>query len=242
MAFLLVGAAVITAGVGVAKAIGGAKAKKAARIKEEEAKAEMDVQKAKFAALDTSNPYANMENTMEDLTVNQKEAEFTKQQQQQSQANIMQNMKGAAGGSGIAGLAQAMAQQGSLDAQKASVSIGKQEQGNQMAERQEASRLQGLDRQGENMSRDMERNKVNSLMGIASGERGLQAQKGSEANAQMWDGISGAAAGVTSGMTALGGATGGGGDSGGSNKLANFNIDGKTQTMTRDDYYMNHVD
>ena len=238
MAFLLVGAAVVTAGVGVAKAIGGAKAKKAAAKKEAEAKAEMDAQKEKFAALDTSNPYANMENTMEDLTVNQQEAEFTKQQQQQSQANILQNMKGSAGGSGIAGLAQAMAQQGSLDAQKASVSIGKQEQGNQMAERQESSRLQGLDRQGEQMSRDMERNKINSLMGIASGERGLQAQKGSEANAQMWDGISQAGAGVSSGMTALAKPPGGG-DSGGSDELVDF---GKLGKMTRDDYYMNHVD
>ena len=241
MSFLLVGAAVVTAGTGVAKAIGGAKAKKAAAKKEAEAKAEMDLQKDKFAALDTSNPYANMENTMEDLTVNQQEAEFTKQQQQQGQANILQNMKGAAGGSGVAGLAQAMAQQGSLDAQKASVSIGKQEQGNQMAERQESSRLQGLDRQGEQMSRDMERNKVNSLMGIASGERGLQAQKGSEANAQMWDGISGAAAGVTSGMTALAKPPGGS-DSGGSDELVDFNINGKSKKMTRDDYYMNYVD
>ena len=198
MSFLLVGAAVVTAGTGIAKAIGGAKAKKAAAKKEAEAKAEMDLQKDKFAALDTSNPYANMENTMEDLTVNQQEAEFTKQQQQQSQANILQNMKGSAGGSGIAGLAQAMAQQGSLDAQKASISIGKQEQGNQMAERQEASRLQGMDRQGEVMSRDMERNKVNTLMGMAGDERGLQAQKGAAANAQMYEGMGQIASGLSS--------------------------------------------
>lgn len=201
MAFLIVGAAVVTAGVGVAKAISGGKAKKAAKIAEAEAKAEMEAQKEKFAALDTSNPYANMENTMEDLTVNQGQAEFQKQQQQQNQANVLDSMRQSAGSSGIAGLAQAMAQQGSLDAQKASVSIGQQEQSNQMAERQEASRLQGMDRQGQVMSRDMERNKINSLMGMASDERNMEVQKGAAANAQMWDGM----AGVASGLTQAGG-------------------------------------
>lgn len=199
MSFLLVGAAAVTAGTGVWKAIAGGKAKREAAKKEEAAKAEMDAQKKKFAALDTSNPYANMENTMEDLTVNQQEAEFQKQQQQQSQANILNQMKSSAGSSGIAGLAQAMAQQGSLDAQKASISIGQQEQNNQMAERQEAARLQGMDRQGEIMSRDMERNKINTLMGMASDERGLQAQKGAAANEQMFQGMGQIASGLTQG-------------------------------------------
>jgi len=198
MSFLLVGAAAVTAGTGVWKAIAGGKAKREAAKKEEAAKAEMDAQKKKFAALDTSNPYANMENTMEDLTVNQQEAEFQKQQQQQSQANILNQMKSSAGSSGIAGLAQAMAQQGSLDAQKASISIGQQEQNNQMAERQEAARLQGMDRQGEIMSRDMERNKINTLMGMASDERGLQAQKGAAANEQMFQGMGQIASGLSS--------------------------------------------
>ncbi len=198
MSFLLVGAAVVTAGTGLAKAIGGNKRRKAAAKAEADAKAEMDAQKEKFAALDTSNPYANMENTMEDLTVNQAEAEFTKQQQQQSQANILNQMKSSAGSSGIAGLAQAMAQQGSLDAQKASISIGKQEQNNQMAERQEAARLQGMDRQGEIMSRDMERNKINTLMGMASDERGLQMQRGDQARSDMYAGMGQVASGLSS--------------------------------------------
>ena len=84
---------------------------------------------------DISNPYANMnmENFAEDLTVNQQQAEFEKQQAMQSEANIMQGMQGAAGGSGIAGLAQAMANQGAQRAQRASASIGQQEAANQQA-------------------------------------------------------------------------------------------------------------
>ena len=203
MSFLLVGAAAVGVGAGVAKAISGSKQKKKAKQEEAKAKAAMEKQKAKFEALDTSNPYANMENTMQDLTVNQQEADFMKQQQQQSQANIMQQMKGAAGGSGIAALAQTLANQGSMDAQKAAISIGKQEQSNQMAERSEASRLQGMERQGEIMSRDMERNKVSTMLGMAQSEKAAASQKVAAADQKMWSGITGAAGSLAGGLQGM---------------------------------------
>jgi hypothetical protein len=66
----LIAAAVTTAVVGAAKAVDGGiqanRAKKAAAT----AQIELDKQKKAFEALDTSNPYLNMENTKEDLTVN----------------------------------------------------------------------------------------------------------------------------------------------------------------------------
>ena len=104
----IVGGAISAAG-GVAKAIDGGIKAKAAKDDAEKAEKEMEKQKNLFASLDTSNPYLNMENTMEDLTVNQKEAQFMAQQNQQSQANILQSMRGAAGSSGIAALAQTLA-------------------------------------------------------------------------------------------------------------------------------------
>ena len=73
------------------------------------------------------NLYEDMDNPFEDLTVNTQQAEFESQQNAQMQANIMSQMAGAAGGSGIAALAQSMAMQGQLQAQKASASIGAQE-------------------------------------------------------------------------------------------------------------------
>ena len=82
----------------------------------------------KFAG--QKNAFEGMENAMEDLTVNTQQAEFEAQQNQQMQANIMSQMSGAAGGSGIAALAQSMANQGALQAQKASASIGAQEADN----------------------------------------------------------------------------------------------------------------
>ena len=203
MSFLLVGAAAIGVGSGIAKAISGGKQKKAARDEETQAKADMMKQKDAFSKLDTSNPYANMENKMEDLTVNQGEADFIKQQQQQSQANIMQQMKGAAGGSGVAALAQTMANQGSMDAQKAAVSIGKQEAGNQMAERQAASQIQQQERSGDARTQDLERDKVSTLLGMAQAEKSAAGQKIAAADAKMWSGITGAAGAATSGLTAM---------------------------------------
>ena len=103
------------------------------------------------------NPYADMENVYEDQTVDLKAAEFAKENNQQNAANIMQSLKGAAGGSGVAGLAQVMSNQGQKQAQQASASIGMQEQANQARARGEAGRLQQLDVEGEQKRDLMER-------------------------------------------------------------------------------------
>jgi len=203
MSFLLVGAAAVGVGAGVAKAISGGKQKKKAKEAEARAKAEMERQKEKFAAMDTSNPYANMENTMEDLTVNQAEADFMKQQQQQSQANILQEMKGAAGGSGIAALAQTLANQGSMDAQKAAISIGKQEQSNQMAERSMAANLQSQEAMGDRETQRMNINKQSTMLGMAQSEKAAASEAVSAADQKMWSGITGAAGALSSGLTGI---------------------------------------
>ena len=139
---------------------------------------------------------------MEDLTVNQGEAEFAKQQQQQSQANIMQQMKGAAGGSGIAALAQTMANQGSMDAQKSAVSIGKQEQGNQMAERQEQSKLNAQEAVGDARTQDLNMSRQKQMLGMSQSEVAAQGAKVAAADQKMWSGITGAAGAVAGGLTA----------------------------------------
>jgi hypothetical protein len=103
------------------------------------------------------NPYADMENVYEDQTVDLKAAEFQREQSQQNAANIMASMKGAAGGSGIAGLAQVLANQGARQAQAAAADIGKQEQANQTRALGESGRLQQLEREGEQKRDLMER-------------------------------------------------------------------------------------
>ena len=170
MSFVVAASAVVSAGIGVYKAVQGKKAADAAAEEAGKARIEMDKHKKAFEALDTSNPYLNMENTMEDLTVNQKQAEFEKQTNMQNQANIMGQMRGAAGSSGIAGLAQSLANAGSLQAQKASASIGTQEAANQKLAAQGAGDIQSLERQGEVMSRNMKFGKVESLLGLSAGD------------------------------------------------------------------------
>ena len=105
----------IAAGIGVA--VGGAqffssrKDKRQAKRDEAAARRVLAQQKAAFKNVDISNPFAAMqnqfaglENTMEDLTVNQQQAQMENQQGAQQRANIMANMKQMAGSSGIAAL------------------------------------------------------------------------------------------------------------------------------------------
>ena len=210
----LIAATVVSAGVGIAKAIGGSKAKKEAEKKAKAAKAEMDARKAEYAQLDTSNPYADYQNQMaenvyEDLTVNQQQAEFEREQQEQQRANIMQGLQVAAGASGIAALAQTMANQGSLQARQSAASIGQQEVANQKLQAQGELIVQqgeqaamGKRVEGEIMSREMERNKVMTLMGMSQSEMAAHNQAAAAGEAQMWSGIGDVGGAVTSGITA----------------------------------------
>ena len=145
---------VASIGMGIWGAHKAGRAAKEAKEKEDKARAEMDRLKGVYANLDTSNPFLNMENTMEDLTINQKQSQFQAQQFQQSQANIMSGLRGAAGSSGIAALAQSLAQQGQLASQKSAASIGQQEAANVRAKAQMAGQIQSKERQGEVMSRN----------------------------------------------------------------------------------------
>ena len=194
MSFLVAG--IVVGVAGGAKAISGGIKAKRAKEEAERAQKELDKQKDAFKSLDTSNPYLNMQNTMEDVTVNQQEAEFMKQQQMQQQANVMQQMRGAAGGSGIAALAQTLASQGALNAQKASASIGAQEQKIQQEKAKEASRIEGLEREGELISRQAEASKTEALMGMSADELATAREARAAAQEQMWSGISQAAGGA----------------------------------------------
>ena len=206
MSFLVVG--IVGAAVGVAKLGMALSGRKKRKDEQTAAKAEQQKFKDQYAQLDTSNPYANMENTMEDLTVNQQQADFQNQKGQQQRANIMQNMQGAAGGSGIAALAQTMANQGQLASQQAGASIGMQESQNQMAAARQAGANQLQERQGEARSQDLEYQKVSTQLGMASARKGAADQARANAKAQQMSAVGDIGAGAT---TAIGGMGGGGG-------------------------------
>tara|TARA_R110000737_G_scaffold343976_1_gene370594 strand:- start:1105 stop:1725 length:621 start_codon:yes stop_codon:yes gene_type:complete len=174
---------------GIGKMIKGGADKRKAMKANESAKAQMEKDKEKYMNMDTSNPYLNMENTMEDLTVNTQAADMANEQNQVGMANTLSNMNKAAGGSGVAALAQAMANSGQIANQKASVSIAQQEKGNQASERSEASRIQGLEREGEIQSRNMKQSLAATALELSSGEVTQSANDISTAQASKEAGI-----------------------------------------------------
>jgi len=186
MSFILVG---IAAAAGTAQIIMAAQGSKKRKKEQSAAATELAKRKSAYEQMDTSNPYANMENTMEDLTVNTQQAQFQAQQGQQQRANIMQNMQGAAGGSGIAGLAQAMANQGALQTQKASASLGQQEAANKKAMAREASNLQRMERQGDARSQNLEKDKTETLLGMSQQRKGAADAARQRAKDQMMQGV-----------------------------------------------------
>jgi len=217
MSFILVGVAVAAGATQVVMANQGRKG----RIAEQKAAAaEMEANKKAYEQIDTSNTYANLENKFEDITVNQQQAQFEAQQNQQQQANLMNSMNAAAGGSGIAALAQAMANQGQLSAQKASASIGMQEANNQKMVAQEASKNQQLEAAGEQTSQQREADKQATLLGMSQQRKGAADQAREVAKQQAMAGVgtiaSGLASGVDAGMANI--------DSGGSFFKANPNV------------------
>ena len=129
----------------------------------------LETQKQRYKSFEFQNPYADMENVMEDMTIDMRAADYQRQQGEQQRANILQALQGAAGGSGIASLAQTMANQGQLQAQQISANIGQQERQNTMMERQMANQLQQLDRQGQAMVRSAEMGRESTLLGMEYG-------------------------------------------------------------------------
>ena len=158
------------------------------------------------------NPYENLENVYEDAQVNLKQAEFEKEQSQQAMANIMQSMQGAAGSSGVAGLAQVLANQGVKQAQQASMSIAAQEQTNQQRAIAESGRLaeqkalgeQKRDlmfREGERMVEQFDIDKETKMLEFSLQRKAAADQAIADAQATVDDFVTGAvSSGINAGM------------------------------------------
>ena len=111
-----------------------------------------------------------MENAFEDATIDTRAAEFQAQQTAQSQANIMQGLRGAAGSSGIAGLAQTLANQGALQAQKISVNLQQQEVRNELLRAKGASSVDMQERTGDAMVQQAESSRQATMLGMQFGQ------------------------------------------------------------------------
>lgn len=135
----------------------------------------LEEQKQRYREFEFTNPYADMENPFEDMTIAQESARFQAEQGAQQRADIMQQMQGAAGASGIAGLAQALAGQGALQARQISADITSQEQAQQQAMAAGAQAIDTYRRTGDQMVQEAEMQRQSTLLGVAfQGAAGAQ--------------------------------------------------------------------
>jgi len=136
----------------------------------------LEKQKDKYRQFEFKNPYADMvnqfegmENFYEDMQVDMRAVEFQRQQGEQQRANILQALQGAAGGSGVAGLAQSLANQGQLQSQAIAANIGQQERQNAMMAARMAGQIDMTQRGGEAMVQSAEMGRQSTLLGIEYG-------------------------------------------------------------------------
>tara|TARA_R100000900_G_scaffold127968_1_gene103636 strand:- start:8582 stop:9235 length:654 start_codon:yes stop_codon:yes gene_type:complete len=182
--------------VGIAAKIGmglAGRKKKKAQLKN--AQGAYDMQRQQFENMDTSNLYMDKENVFEDATVSTQAADFAKAQALQSQSNTMDQFSQAAGGSGIAALAQAMAGSSNQQAQASSGDLKKQEITNERNTMAEAGRIQDQQIEGEYTKRDHELGKIDTLMQL-TGQELQAAQAAKSASDQMLIGGVGDALGM----------------------------------------------
>lgn len=176
---------------GLAGIAGGIIGSKKRKREQKEAQREYNQNLARMKNADTSNPYLNQENTMEDLTVNTQEADMIAAQQNQGMANTFDALQQSAGGSGIAALAQSLANQQTQNAQSASASIGKQERQNQLAEANMAAQLQSQEAKGELISRAQEKDKTDTMLGMSQQRLAAANQARSQATSSIIGGVTG---------------------------------------------------
>ena len=157
---------------GVAGILSGIIGSRARKQEQRAADAELKQRRQAYETFAFKDPSAQMTNPFEDLTVNKQQAQFQSQQQQQALAGTMSSLQGAAGGSGIAALAQAMASQQSQNLQAASASIGQQEAQNQIKRAQGQQALEAARSQGQQVLEAKEFGRNETLFGMAQQRKG----------------------------------------------------------------------
>ena len=195
----------IAAGVNI---IGGISARRRAKRAEKKAKEKMKQAKKAWMEMEfvnpyqgLENPYSNLENVYEDTTVDTQAYDYLTEQTQQQQANLMQQYSGAAGSSGIAALAQGIANIGLKQSQQVASSISQQERTNELAALQEQARIQQLkrtgafetdmlQRKGDALVRKQEMARLASIYGLNIDNLMAQTSAKNQASSQIMGGIS----------------------------------------------------
>ena len=193
MAGIMTAAAIGAAVSGGSKIIGSLIGGGKRRREQKAAEAELAQQKQAFMDFQFTNPYAGLENVAEDLTINQDAAQF---QAQQTDAALAQSMQAAVASGGAAGGAQAIAQAALQSKRGVAADIARQEQANQMAQVNQAGKLQQLEAQGEEDLQSQQYIRQGELLNMASGRKVAADQSRAQATQMLVGGIGEVAGGI----------------------------------------------
>jgi hypothetical protein len=129
----------------------------------------LEQDKKAYREIEFTNPYAGMQNTYEDMPVATGAANFQAQQGAQQRADILGQLRGSAGGSGIAGLAQSLANQGQLQTQRIAANLQEQEARNALYGAKGASEVQQFKASGDTMVQQAESGRQATLLSTQYG-------------------------------------------------------------------------
>ena len=129
----------------------------------------LEQDKKAYREIEFTNPYAGMQNTYEDMPVATGAANFQAQQGAQQRADILGQLRGSAGGSGIAGLAQSLANQGQLQTQRIAADLQQQEAKNALYGAKGASEVQQFKASGDAMVQQAESGRQATLLSAQYG-------------------------------------------------------------------------
>lgn len=178
--------------------IGGRRRRRQAR----QAEAAFNTARQQFQDFQFENPYAGLENTFEDATINQQATQF---QAQQTDAALAQALQAATMAGGAPGGAQAIAQAALRSKAGISADIAKQEQANQARALAQEAKLNQLVARGEDTMQARNYARTQQMLNLASVEKNAADQARAQATAGLVGGIGSMLGGVGTAAKSAGG-------------------------------------
>ena len=181
---------------GAAQAVGSIVGSRGRKREQKAAQAEFNQAKESYQNFNFQNQYAGLENTAEDLTVNQQASNFQAQQTDQALAGGLDAIVASGGGGGSA---QAIANAALQSKQGISADIAGQESQNQQLRAQQAAQNQQLEAQGATQIQNQKYAQQGEILDLAGSRLGAANEARAQATQDLIGGIGSVAGGIASG-------------------------------------------
>ena len=181
---------------GAAQAVGSIVGSRGRKREQRAAQQEFNQAKDAYQNFDFQNQYANLENTAEDLTVNQQASNFQAAQNDQALASVQDTIAQTGGGGGGA---TALANAALQAKQGASADLAGQESGNQQVRAQQAATNQQLEAQGATAIQQQKYAQKGEILDLAGDRLGAANAARQKATQDLIGGVGSIAGGIASG-------------------------------------------